>query len=356
MKTYLVGGAVRDKLLGLPVKEKDWVVVNSTPDELLNQGYLPVGKDFPVFIHPDTKEETALARRERKTGKGYRGFDCYVGREVTLEEDLSRRDLTINAIAEDSEGQLIDPFKGQDDLKSKLLRHVSPAFVEDPLRVLRIARFAAKLPDFRVAPETLALLKTMVKQGELAELTAERVWQEFYKALQQSSPIRFFEVLKDCGALDVLFPALAKQDLSAAFTKTEDPLIRFALVGAHLSAQALKNFCEQYVVPNQFRELAMLIVKYQGAYQNVEQASAKALLEFLQQVDAFRRPERFETFLTTMGLYFSNQTALRLRIALNAAQSVSVKNLLDQQVTGSDIGRALFEERVRAIEQQVDSI
>lgn len=210
MKIYLVGGAVRDKLLGKPTQDRDWVVVGATPEQLVQQGYQQVGRDFPVFLHPHTKEEYALARTERKTGKGYAGFTCYAGQEVTLEEDLQRRDLTINAMAEDADGSIVDPYNGQRDLQQKILRHVSPAFSEDPLRVLRVARFHARYGNdgFRIAGETLSLMREIVATGEIAHLTPERVWQETEKAFSETAPHLFFETLRECGALKEILPEL----------------------------------------------------------------------------------------------------------------------------------------------------
>ena len=210
MKTYCVGGAVRDELLGFPIKDKDFVVVGATPQAMLDAGYRPVGKDFPVFLHPETHDEYALARTERKTAKGYRGFTVHASPEVTLEEDLARRDLTINAIAKDAEGKLIDPFNGQADIQSKILRHVSSAFAEDPVRILRAARFAARLTEFSLAPETLALMRQMVAAGEVDALVPERVWQELSHGLMEQKPSRMFEVLRACGALQKILPELDK--------------------------------------------------------------------------------------------------------------------------------------------------
>ena len=210
MKSYLVGGAVRDRLLGLPIKDKDWVVVGATPQQMLDAGYQQVGRDFPVFLHPDSHEEYALARTERKSGSGYTGFTCYAAPDVTLEQDLLRRDLTVNALAEDADGTIIDPYGGQQDLQQRILRHVSPAFAEDPLRVLRVARFAARYAhlSFRIADETLALMREMADAGELAHLTPERVWKETESALGTRNPQVFFQTLRDCGALKVLFPEI----------------------------------------------------------------------------------------------------------------------------------------------------
>ena len=293
MKIYQVGGAVRDKLLGKPVKDRDWVVVGATPEEMDALGYQPVGKDFPVFLHPETYEEYALARTERKTGPGYKGFAVHYAPDVTLEDDLARRDLTINAMAEDSDGRLIDPFGGRTDLENKILRHVSPAFIEDPLRVLRVARFATRL-DFQIADETLALMRQIVESGELDHLVAERVWSELERALGEARPVRFFEVLRDCGALETLFPDIERLFgvpqppehhpevdtgvhtmlvLEQAARLSDDRQIRFAVLTHDLgkgttppaewpkhtgheerSAELIRLLCKRYRIPNAVAE------------------------------------------------------------------------------------------------------
>jgi tRNA nucleotidyltransferase (CCA-adding enzyme) len=271
MEIYLVGGAVRDRLLGLPVKEKDWVVVGATADDMLKKGYRQVGKDFPVFLHPKTREEYALARMERKVGRGYTGFDFDASPAVTLEQDLLRRDLTINAIAERSDGGLVDPYQGKADLDKKILRHVSPAFVEDPVRILRVARFTARFAQFgfTVADETVKLMQAMVKSGEVDALVAERVWKELERALQEASPAEFFHVLTACGADKVLFPALQETNLTAllrAAALSTDGEVRFAALLYNLSRQDIQDFCDRYRVPGTYRELALLVAAHHHDY------------------------------------------------------------------------------------------
>ena len=339
MRTYLVGGAVRDALLGLPVTERDWVVVGANVQEMLDAGYRQVGRDFPVFLHPKTKEEHALARTERKQGVGYKGFVVYADPSVTLEEDLTRRDLTINAIAQTKDGVLVDPFGGQRDLAAKLLRHVSPAFVEDPLRVLRVARFAARFAHlgFQVAPETLALMRTLSQSGELEALTAERVWQEFEKALNTQTPQKFLTVLKDCDALPRILPEVAVlfdasptsaddvdttagmrtlAALQRAAQLTADPVVRFAalvhLLGTATPATAnpesdeatpehgaalVDALAQRLRVPNEHRDLGLLVCRYQHRCHQASTHSAEERYRTLELTDALRRPQRFEQFL-----------------------------------------------------------
>lgn len=339
MKTYLVGGAVRDKLLGLPVKDNDWVVTGATPEEMLTQNFTPVGKDFPVFLHPETHEEFALARTERKTAAGYHGFQFHADTDVTLEQDVKRRDLTINALAEDSEGKVIDYIGGQKDIEKRILRHVSPAFAEDPVRILRIARFAARFAPlkFTVAKETMQLMKDMVKSGEVDALVAERVWQEMEKALTEPSPEVFIEVLRECGALKVLFPEIDRlfgvpqpvehhpeidtgihtmMVLQQACKLSQDPSIRFAALthdlgkgttpkkilphhynheerGYHL----VVGLCKRYKIPNHYRQLAEITTRYHTHVHRAFEVKPKTLLKVLNKTDAFRKPERFEQFL-----------------------------------------------------------
>jgi len=384
MKTYLVGGAVRDKLLGLPVEERDWVVVGSTAETMLTRGYLPVGKDFPVFLHPGTKEEYALARTERKTAPGYTGFETRAGPDITLEEDLLRRDLTINAMAETADGELIDPYGGKQDLHNGLLRHVSPAFAEDPVRILRIARFAARFAKygFHVAHTTNKLMRSMVDAGEVDHLVAERVWAELVKALATDTPSRFFRVLAACGALEILFPecipllpddsgeAHAQADiklavLQQAVTHTEDITIRFAALMCDLdqgtpgglSQQTLSALCDRYRVPNACRELATMAVQYRRQALTADSLAAAQLLELLNALDAFRRPERFVQFLQVCAAAAQAEgnvfNAARLQQALTAAQSVRADDLQKQGLSGKDIGAALHRKRIRAIEKSL---
>ena len=339
MKIYLVGGAVRDQLLDLPVVEKDWVVVGATPAELLRQGYKQVGRDFPVFIHPDSKEEYALARTERKLGAGYYGFECNYDTRVTLEEDLLRRDLTINAMAMDEKQRLIDPYGGLADLHQKIIRHVSPAFVEDPVRVLRVARFLARYHHlgFRLADETRSLMYAMVKQGELNHLVAERVWQEWQKSLLEKKPEIFITTLRACGALQVIFPEIdclfgvpnppqyhAEIDsgvhtllvLQAASRLSSDPKVRFAALvhdlGKGLTSQAMwpkhhgheqsgvaviNALCQRLRIPVEYRELAVIVSCYHLTIHRLFELKPTTIVGLLEKLDAFRRPQRFVEIL-----------------------------------------------------------
>lgn len=308
MQLYLVGGAVRDELLQLPVTEHDWVVVGATPELMLAQGYQPVGKDFPVFLHPVSKEEYALARTERKIGPGYKGFTCSATPSITLSEDLSRRDLTINAMAKDTAGAIIDPFGGCRDLAARLLRHVSSAFIEDPVRVLRLARFAARFAKlgFTVAPETQKLIRHMSAQGELAHLVVERVWQETQRALTASQPQVFFEVLKAGEALASIFPELDNaaclihclQNLHTASNFSPRPAVRWASLLQLLNHELVRNCCTNLRVPRDYTELACLAAKYRSAFQTQPPATTTELLYLLTVTDAFRRPQRFHDLLT----------------------------------------------------------
>jgi tRNA nucleotidyltransferase (CCA-adding enzyme) len=405
LDVYLVGGAVRDKLLGLPHRERDWVIVGGTPDALLAQGYKPVGKDFPVFLHPKTQEEYALARTERKIGKGYYGFECYASPEVTLEEDLSRRDLTINAMAATEQGNIIDPFKGQEDLKNKILRHVSPAFAEDPVRILRVARFAARFAPlgFTVAPETLALMHSMVVANEVDELVAERVWQEMHRALGEVNPAQFFLVLRACGALQRIWPALDKLwgipqpeqhhpeidtgvhvmmvlDMSAKLS--EERLTRFAALCHDLGkgesppemwpshrgheergVPLIQAFCKRYRVPKEYGDLAKLVSRFHLHCHRVFELKPTTLLKTLERLDAFRQPERFEKFLIACEADARGRAGLeeipypqaeRMREALRVAKTVLVKPLMDTGLEGAALGVQLHQQRVRAIEKAFD--
>lgn len=337
MKIYLVGGAVRDQLLRQPVRERDWVVVGGRPEILIQQGFKPVGKDFPVFIHPETGEEYALARTERKTAAGYHGFVFHTAPEVTLEEDLKRRDLTINAMARGEEDQLIDPFNGQKDLDNKILRHISPAFSEDPVRILRVARFASRFGDFRIAPETLELMQNIVKTGEVDALVAERVWQELKRALDEAYPWRFFESLRECGALSRIFPEIdqlygipnpikwhPEEDsgahvmlcLKRAVALNADAEVRWAVLmhdlgktktpraewprhhgHAESGVAIVKSLCKRLRVPSSYLDLAVLVTRYHSKMHKIFEMRAETLLTLLKALDPFRRPERFEKFL-----------------------------------------------------------
>jgi tRNA nucleotidyltransferase (CCA-adding enzyme) len=337
MKVYCVGGAVRDELLGLPVKDRDWVVVGATPEQLSAQGYKPVGKDFPVFLHPQTHEEYALARTERSTARGYKGFTVYAAPDVTLEQDLIRRDLTINAIARDEHGQFIDPHGGMADIKARVLRHVSNAFIEDPVRILRIARFAARFSDFNVADETMQLMRAMVDNGELDALVAERVWQELATGLMEATPSRMFAVLRSCGALQKILPeidrlwgipqpALHHPEIDTgvhvmmvvdyAAAKQYNLPIRFAALTHDLgkgttpadalprhigheerSVRLLKHLCPRLKVPNDCRDLALMVAKFHGKVHRALEMRADTLLLLIQDTDAIRQPSRFYYFI-----------------------------------------------------------
>lgn len=348
LKTYLVGGAVRDELLGLPVLEHDWVVVGSTPQQMLELGFQPVGKDFPVFLHPQTHDEYALARTERKTAKGYKGFSFYADTDVTLEEDLQRRDLTINAIAKAEDGTLIDPFHGQQDLQCKCLRHVSAAFSEDPVRILRIARFAAKLPEFQVDPETNTLMQQMVENGEVDALVAERVWKELARALAEPAAHRFFEVLNNCGALDLLFPELQYPTVELGNSQLSPPQ-RFALLTQPLDIDTLKQLCHRYKIPTEFRELALLNQQLTPLYLALDDHQAEDLLEFLKRSDALRREQRYRELLTVLQREHQTDHSKTLDKALLAVKAVDTHELQQKQLKGADFAQALAELQLAAI-------
>lgn len=345
MKVYLVGGAVRDALLNRTVLEKDYVVVGATVDDMLQLKFQPVGKAFPVFLHPKTKDEYALARTEKKVAKGYHGFTFHAEPDVTLEEDLIRRDLTINAMAQDLDtGEIIDPYHGQNDLQQKILRHVSEAFAEDPVRILRLARFAARFQDFTVAPETVELMRHMVDNGEVDALVAERVWKELQSALREPKPEKFFEVLESCGALDKLFPDLGNlSTLVYAVTLTNDPIIRFAVLPY--------TAWDHYRVPNEYTDLAKLVHLYSGHSHAALHESPEALLNLLEHIDAFRRPERLEPFLIAchaLSGEASYPQADRLRAAYAAASSIETGKIA-QGLQGAEIKGAIHSARTEAI-------
>jgi tRNA nucleotidyltransferase (CCA-adding enzyme) len=393
MKIYQVGGSIRDKLLGHPSKDKDWVVVGATPKMLLELGYTQVGRDFPVFLHPTTHEEYALARTERKTKPGYTGFSVYAAPDVTLEDDLRRRDLTINAMALNDDGQLIDPFNGLADLRAGILRHVSPAFVEDPVRILRVARFAARF-GFRVADETLALMIEMVNNGEVDALVAERVWQEIVRALGEAQPQKFFEVLHKSGALarvipeiDRLFgvPQSAEHHpeidtgvhvmlcLQQARQITSDTQVLFAVLTHDLgkgttppeqwpkhvaheerSVELVETLCQRYCVPNQYHDLAVLVARYHTYCHRVAELSPETVLETLQSLDAFRRPQRFEQFLLACEADFRGRSGFaeqpypqadRFRRAFETARQVDVAAVIADGFQGAAIGEELQRRR-----------
>ena len=377
MKFYLVGGAVRDRLLGLPVKDRDWVIVGGTPEELRAQGFLPVGKDFPVFLHPDTKEEYALARTERKVALGYHGFEFNAAKEVTLEQDLARRDLTINAIAETADGQVIDPYGGVNDLTDRVLKHVSPAFAEDPVRILRVARFAARLAarGFQVAHSTNALMQDMVKAGEVNALVSERVWAETQKALGEPDPVRFFEVLHDCGALALIFPEIDPWITSArtnnpvlyaleTFAKLNpSPLERFAvlLVALHLAKPSsptdavCKRLCARLKAPNQYRDLAVLCVRLTTLLHSTPKA--QTLVEILQHADAWRRPDIFHQAVHILSTLDSNrfsQWQQALTRAYTASLTVDTATLATSKLSGPENDAQLKTLRLAAVEQVLE--
>ncbi|ENM3806794.1 multifunctional CCA tRNA nucleotidyl transferase/2'3'-cyclic phosphodiesterase/2'nucleotidase/phosphatase [Vibrio cholerae] len=401
MQIYLVGGAVRDQLLQLPVYDRDWVVVGSSPQAMLAAGFQAVGKDFPVFLHPNSKEEHALARTERKTGVGYTGFACHYAPDVTLEEDLLRRDLTINAMAQDNSGQLIDPYGGQRDLAAKVLRHVSPAFVEDPLRVLRVARFAAKLHHlgFTVAEETMQLMVKIAQSGELQHLTAERVWQEWHKSLSTHHPEVFLQVLRDCGALAVVLPEIDRlfgvpqpekwhpeidtgiHTLMVAkqAAQLSDSLpVRFAAqvhdlgkgvtppsewpshkLHCHTGLKIIESLCERIRVPNEFRDLALAVCAQHSNIHRADELKPATKLKVLGLLDVWRKPERLEQVLLCceadhrgrLGLesepYPQREIFLR---AYQAALGVEVQAVIADGFQGKQIKEELDKRRVSAIE------
>jgi tRNA nucleotidyltransferase (CCA-adding enzyme) len=351
MKIYLVGGAVRDKLLGLSVKERDWVVIGATVDDMLRAGFRQVGKDFPVFLHPETGEEYALARTERKIGLGYAGFEFNASPWVTLVEDLKRRDLTINAMAETPAGDIIDPWQGQEDLAKKTLRHVSPAFAEDPVRILRAARFAARF-GFEVAPETLGLMRSMVTQGEVNALVAERVWKELERGLSEPYPEKFFAVLAVCGALAVLFPSLtfpAAGISVLAKVPNSSTLVRFAVLLYALSENEIKQLCDCYRVPSEYRELAMLVARYGAQYQRAKELTAEELLTVLLATDAFRRFTRFKDFLLACEICSLHSSSSYLLSCHNAAKMIDIKELTTLR-GGQEIAKQVKQKRLRAIQ------
>jgi len=418
MQIYMVGGAVRDRLLGLPVQDHDWVVVGATPEDMVARGFVPVGRDFPVFLHPSSHEEYALARTERKSGRGYKGFTVFTSPEVRIEDDLARRDLTINAIAVragqasagakfDHEDGVIDPFGGRRDLQARVLRHVTDAFREDPVRILRVARFAARFHDFSVAPETRALMRQMVAEGEADHLVPERVWQELARGLMESQPARMFEVLRDCGALAVVLPELDRlwgvpQTAShhpeidtgvhvmlvlQMAARLQAPLaVRWAclmhdlgkgetpadLLPRHLgheqrSARLLRAVGQRLRVPTDCTELAEVVAREHGHIHRSAELGAAALLRLLQRCDALRKPERFAQVLLacecdTRGRLGFEHSAYpqraRLQAALGAAQSVATAGLAQAAqaagARGADIGQAVAQARTRALQAWLD--
>ena len=402
MQVYLVGGAVRDQLLELDVYDKDWVVVGATPEQMLANGFQAVGKDFPVFLHPKSKQEHALARTERKAGKGYTGFECFSSPDVTLEEDLMRRDLTIHALAQDQNGRIIDPYHGQQDLKDRVLRHVSPAFVEDPLRVLRVARFAAKLAHlgFTIAPDTLALMTQIVEQGELEHLTAERIWQEWHKSLSTQNPEVFLEVLRACGALAVVLPEINQlfgvpqpeqwhpeidsgvhtlmvatqaaklsdlttvrfaaqvHDLGKALTpKSEWPSHK---LHTHSGQKVIKSLCERVRIPNEYRELAVAVCAQHSNVHRAGELRPATFVKIFGQLDVWRRPEKLEQVLLCCEADHRGRKGLetapypqadRFRTAYQAALKVEVQAIIADGFKGKGIKEELDKRRASAIEK-----
>ncbi len=364
MKTYLVGGAVRDELLGLPIGDRDWVVVGATMDEMLEKNFIPVGKSFPVFLHPQTKEEYALARIERKVAGGYQGF-TFDTSNVTLEQDLQRRDLTINAIAKTPEGDFIDPYGGREDLKQKVLRHISSSFEEDPVRVLRVARFAARYAakGFSVAPETIALMKEMGKKGELDFLVPERVWKELYKALTEPMPVAFIQVLRQCEALKIIFPEIDlgiqnERVLYQATKLSKDPQVRFAALLSQ--EEGFLKLGERLRVPNDFQSLAKLVNRYHSDCHHIFSKTPTQILDLLERCDAFRRSDRFKQMLIACEADFRGrpdfeaqeyQQGTFLSLAYAAAQDVDVQAIVKSlnSPTGEAIKEALHAARLAAI-------
>jgi tRNA nucleotidyltransferase (CCA-adding enzyme) len=381
MDVYLVGGAVRDKRLGLPVEERDWVVVGSTPEEMLQLGYQPVGKDFPVFLHPETKEEYALARTERKTGHGYTGFETCATADITLEQDLQRRDLTINAMAETPDGVLIDPCNGAADLSDGVLQHVSPAFAEDPVRILRVARFAARFAHwgFRVAHGTNALMRKMVQDGEVDHLVPERVCAELVKALAEKTPSRFFTVLYGCGALARLFPEIeplyrAGSDptherasplvtLDAVVSDSRGPATRFAALVCDIdrleqvafNRDTLDTLCDRVRLPNPYRELAQLVLARRRQLLAADRLEPESVMRLLESTDALRRPERFAELLQVCAsdarAHAVDFNRNYLAQALATAQAVDTGSLQQQGISGKALGEALRVARIAALEK-----
>lgn len=400
MKVYQVGGAVRDGLLGLPVKDRDWVVVGATPEEMIALGYKPVGRDFPVFLHPQTNEEYALARTERKVAPGYTGFTFNTTPNVTLEQDLLRRDLTINAMAQDEDGTLIDPYNGRKDLQNRILRHVSDAFVEDPLRVLRVARFNARL-GFKIAEETVYLMQQITASGELDALVAERVWQETERALREKQPVLFFTLLRDCGALASVFPELDRlfgvpqpenyhpeidsgvhtmMVLDQACRLSSDPTVRFAALvhdlgkgttprdewPAHRNhetrgVELINGLCDRYRIPKKYRELAVIVSRYHLDCHRVDEMRPGTIVDKLEALDAFRRPDRFEQFLLACeadargrkGLEDTDYSqARRFRAIQAAASRIDTRSLPIKDLEGSEVAAAIRRLRIEAVSSE----
>lgn len=404
MKVYLVGGAVRDQLLGYPVRERDWVVVGATPQQLLAQGYQQVGRDFPVFLHPKTREEYALARTERKMAPGYYGFRCDFNPRVTLVDDLQRRDLTINAMAMDEDGQLIDPYHGQDDLKTKVLRHVSNAFIEDPVRVLRVARFLARYHHlgFTLADETRALMYAMVRRGELKHLVAERVWQEWQRSLEEQDPGLFIHTLRSCGALEVVLPEIdhlfgvpnpchyhpevdsgvhTLMVLDKAVALSVDPMVRFAAIThdlgkactpmgswpshhehEELGLVVIERLCQRLHSPVDYRDLALLASKFHLKIHRLFSMRADSIVSVLEQTDAFRRKTRFDMLLMVCeadaqgkGRDIDYQQAHQWQYLLDECSKIKASSLIEDGYQGAAIKLGLHQRRVACVEHHINS-
>ena len=370
MRSYVVGGAVRDQLLGLPVQDRDHVVVGATPEQMLAAGFRPVGKDFPVFLHPETQEEYALARTERKTAKGYHGFAFYTAPDVTLEQDLVRRDLTINAMALGEEGEIVDPYGGQADLGERVFRHVSEAFAEDPVRILRVARFAARLPEFRVAESTNALMRRMVDEGEVDALVPERVWQELARGLMEQRPSRMLAVLRDCGALARILPELdvsgepgdarIMEAIDGAARRAHPLEVRFAvlMLGLGTDPKPVQDVCKRLKVPNECRDLALMTARETGlAAQRSVALDPEAIVSLFERCDAFRKPERFGQMLLAVASAprvpnLLQQAAPQLTKALAAARAVNAGEIAQRYVESKDrIPEAVHAGRVSAVEE-----
>ncbi|MCW8955241.1 MAG: multifunctional CCA addition/repair protein [Gammaproteobacteria bacterium] len=407
MQIYLVGGAVRDSLLHYPVKERDWVVVGASVQQMLDLGYQQVGKDFPVFLHPETKEEYALARTERKTAAGYTGFAVHTTPDVSLEDDLLRRDLTINAIAQDGDGNIVDPFHGQQDLKHKLLRHVSPAFSEDPVRILRVARFAARYAHlgFSIAHDTMQLMSAMVAAGEVDALVAERIWQEMHKALDELNPEVFFTTLKQCGALHKILPELdclfgipqpekhhpeidtglhSMMVLQQAVKLSKDASIRFAALVHDLGkgktpesawpshhgheekgVKIIQTVCQRLRIPNSFRDLAVITSRYHLHVHRAFELKTTTLLKTLEGLDAIRKGERFENFLLACEADAKGRKGYEnsdypqadyFRQARELASNINISPLKEQQLAGKQMAEAISQLRLQALQDLKNSV
>ncbi len=381
MEVYLVGGAVRDELLGLPVTEKDWVVVGSTPEEMQSLGYKPVGKDFPVFLHPDSKEEYALARTERKKGRGYRGFEVHASPDVSLDDDLLRRDLTINAMAKNAQGEIIDPYGGQTDLENRILRHVSDAFAEDPLRVLRVARFAAKFHSlgFRIDQETHLLMREIVASRELEEIALGRIWQETTKALLTDAPGEFFQVLNSTHALSQVYPVFYRPfteeenhahglaALESICKRHTDASIRFVtlLAGLHYqdktnNLQKIKIFIQEFPFSNDVRKLLRLVISYQHKCHNVFELSAEDLHRLINYLDARRNPERFNNVLEVCEIVYNTINKTKrykqkqfLLEAAKAIENIDIDAWIQAKVSAEELTNNIKQAQLSRIEELI---